>query len=116
MTLAHTIQRARLAQSLLEYVYVVGIVAALLVAMQVYMTRGIQAGVKYAADELGSQEGLPLESRMVTEHASEYTEDTANSRTEQVGSGGSRLRTMDHTTISSGDSEQVTITYEGEVP
>jgi hypothetical protein len=44
------------AQSISEYVLVIGLVSAALVGMQVYMKRGIQAVIKDSADELGIQE------------------------------------------------------------
>jgi len=43
------------AQSILEYIVLVGIIAAALTAMQFYFRRAIQAAVKVAADEIGSQ-------------------------------------------------------------
>ena len=39
----------------MEYAVLVGIVAAALVTMQTYITRGVQAGIKVAADQLGDQ-------------------------------------------------------------
>ncbi|MDP2940618.1 MAG: hypothetical protein Q8O13_11215 [Candidatus Omnitrophota bacterium] len=44
------------AQSLTEYVIVLGLVVVALTTMQVYMRRGIQAVVKVSADELGFQQ------------------------------------------------------------
>ncbi len=43
-------------QSIAEYVILIAIVSAVLVGMQVYMKRGIQAVVRVAADQVGSQE------------------------------------------------------------
>ncbi len=43
------------AQSISEYVILIGLVSMALIGMQVYMKRGIQAVVKEAADELGQQ-------------------------------------------------------------
>ncbi len=43
------------AQSISEYVILIGIVALALIGMQVYMRRGIQAVVKTAADQIGDQ-------------------------------------------------------------
>jgi hypothetical protein len=42
-------------QSLLEYAIILGVVALALGSMQIYLRRGIQAGIKIAADELGLQ-------------------------------------------------------------
>lgn len=43
------------AQSIMEYVVLLGVIAAALTAMQIYFKRGIQAVVKVAADEMGEQ-------------------------------------------------------------
>lgn len=43
------------AQSILEYVLILGIAAAALMLMQLYMRRSIQGVIKVAADELGEQ-------------------------------------------------------------
>lgn len=43
------------AQSISEYVILIGIIALALIGMQVYMRRGIQAVVKVAADQIGDQ-------------------------------------------------------------
>jgi len=44
------------AQSIAEYVVLIGVVSlALIMGMQVYMKRGIQAVIKTSADEMGSQ-------------------------------------------------------------
>lgn len=49
-------KRNSLGQSMGEYVVLIGIVTLALITMQTYMKRGIQAGIKIAADELGRQE------------------------------------------------------------
>ena len=43
------------AQSIVEYTFIIGIVATALLMMQLYMKRSIQAVVKVASDELGNQ-------------------------------------------------------------
>ncbi len=43
------------AQSTLEYAVVIAIIAAALIAMQVYIKRGIQGRMKQASDDVGSQ-------------------------------------------------------------
>jgi len=45
-------------QNIIEYTLILGIVVLALSAMQTYVRRGIQAGIKIAADELGPQEGV----------------------------------------------------------
>jgi Flp pilus assembly pilin Flp len=42
-------------QAILEYGILIGIVTAALVTMQTYIKRGVQAGIKVAADQLGDQ-------------------------------------------------------------
>ena len=42
-------------QAIVEYAVLIGIVAAALVTMQTYIKRGIQAGIKVAADQIGDQ-------------------------------------------------------------
>lgn len=43
------------AQSILEYVLILGIVAVALSSMQLYFKRSIQAAIKLAADDIGDQ-------------------------------------------------------------
>src|SRR3990167_6310436 len=50
------IMHAKHGQSLLEYVILISIVGAVLVAMGPYMKRGVQAVVKVTADQLANQE------------------------------------------------------------
>ena len=44
-------------QNLMEYAIIIGIVVVAVSAMQTYIRRGIQAMIKVAADEMGTQEG-----------------------------------------------------------
>lgn len=46
----------RRAQSVIEYSLVLAVVAAVFVAMQTYLKRSIQAGIRISADQLGNQE------------------------------------------------------------
>ena len=43
------------AQSILEYVVVIGVVSAALAAMQLYLRRAVQSVVKITADQIGDQ-------------------------------------------------------------
>lgn len=43
------------AQSILEYVVILGVVAMALATMQIYFRRSINAAIKLTADEIGSQ-------------------------------------------------------------
>lgn len=46
------------AQSVIEYAILIGIVASALMAMQVYIKRGVQAGIKVSADELLGEQSV----------------------------------------------------------
>ena len=48
--------RERSGQVTFEYAIIIGIVITALTLMQVYIRRGIQAGIQVAADEIGLQE------------------------------------------------------------
>lgn len=51
--------RRKLGQSILDYAILLGVITTTLVGMQFYIKRGIQAGIKVSADQLGCQgEGL----------------------------------------------------------
>jgi len=43
------------AQSVLEYAVVIGVITAALIAMQVYVKRGIQGGMRSSLDSVGEQ-------------------------------------------------------------
>jgi len=71
------------AQSIAEYSLFLTLVAAALLTMQVYMKRGFQGVLKFAADEVGSQEeevaaenmivpGSPEDSQFTTVRANSY--------------------------------------------
>lgn len=42
-------------QAIVEYAVLIGIAATALVVMQTYIKRGVQAGIKVAADQIGDQ-------------------------------------------------------------
>ncbi|MBU1726890.1 MAG: hypothetical protein KJ880_04610 [Candidatus Omnitrophica bacterium] len=46
----------RKAQSLIEYSFVLVIVLSVFIFMETYLKRGVQAGIKISADQLGKQE------------------------------------------------------------
>lgn len=49
------------AQGIMEYSIVIGLVVSVFVVMQAYLKRGIQAGIRISADQLGNQEeGTPI--------------------------------------------------------
>jgi len=45
----------KMGQSVAEYSILISVIAAALLAMNIYMKRGIQATIKYSADQFGSQ-------------------------------------------------------------
>jgi hypothetical protein len=49
--------RTKIGQTTFEYAIIIGIVVTALTMMQVYIRRGIQAGIQVAVDEIGIQEG-----------------------------------------------------------
>jgi hypothetical protein len=50
----HFIQKT-MGQSIAEYSILISVIAAALFTMQIYMKRGIQAAIKYNADQFGNQ-------------------------------------------------------------
>ncbi|MFH1655291.1 MAG: hypothetical protein ABH954_01615, partial [Candidatus Omnitrophota bacterium] len=77
------------AQSIAEYSLFLTLVAAALLTMQVYMKRGVQGVLKFAADEVGSQEeevaaenmivpGSPEDSQFTTVSENSYKVYTKN--------------------------------------
>ncbi len=56
------------AQSTLEYVILIGVVVAALIAMGIYMKRGAQGQLRQAADQIGEQysAGLTTSNYLVT--------------------------------------------------
>lgn len=44
----------RKAQSIAEYAILIGVVASAIMAMNVYIKRGVQAGIKMSIDQMGS--------------------------------------------------------------
>ena len=64
-----------LGQSIAEYAVLISVVAAALLAMQIYMKRGIQAAIKCSTDQFGSQEYLETNRTVV---ATNSTIDTAS--------------------------------------
>lgn len=90
------------AQSILEYVVLLGIVGLALGTMGLYFRRSIQSVIKIAADELGSQEDTEEESlytRTIPE--SNITTVTTGQETLNIGTGG-QDRSWDTTQTASG--------------
>ena len=96
------------AQTIMEYAIILGFVAVALSAMQVYIRRGIQAGIKVAADELGNQQDAEKidPGKSITGNSEINTRATSN-QTIEVFEGGSQTVDIDKTTTASGGSEYI---------
>lgn len=83
-------QRIR-GQSIIEYSIVIALVVGIFTVMQAYLKRGIQAGVRVSAEQLGVQEnGLadtdPREGTVWTQHEEKETEvPTTNTKSIYIG-------------------------------
>ncbi len=87
--------RHKYGQVVFEFAIILAIVAVALAMMQLYLRRGIQAGIKIAADELGQQSGsveLDMEAGTVSESLTRM--DSESSRTIAHGLGGAHALTM----------------------
>ena len=51
-------------QSIAEYAVLIGIVSAAIMGMNVYIKRGVQAGIKQSVDQMASQEDGAVETRL----------------------------------------------------
>ena len=78
-------------QSTLEYVILLGFIVAALIAMGVYMKRGIQGRLRQSTDQVGEQ----YSARNTT---SKYTVTTNTSQTENMESGGKTTTNIDTNT------------------
>lgn len=98
----------RKGQSIIEYAVILGLVVAGLTAMQVYIKRGIQAGIKVAADELGPQEKAEeLDPEKGTKAASEINTRTRSIQRVKLFEGGSQQVDVDSIYSSSGETTYV---------
>lgn len=101
-------------QSILEYAILIAVVIAALTAMQVYAKRGIQAGIKTAADQIGTQEdGMRYESGErrnravaaagdVLDRQSATTADSSRAITQSQAAGGGVSRAINEQTSTTG--------------
>lgn len=103
--------RKNKAQSTAEYAIVIGIVVAAAIAMQTYVKRGLQAGIKFAVDKAGSTattaknqyEPYYLQSTYTTEQTSGSTQSEELDATGKIIRGtdsGTKSRTGSQTTTS----------------
>ena len=87
-------------QSTLEYVILAGFVVAALIAIGVYMKRGIQGRLRESTDQIGQQYSV--------EHTtSEYTTNTDIDQKEVLSSGGVTTNTINKNTQTKTGSETV---------
>lgn len=100
------------AQSISEYVLVIGIVSIALISMQAYMKRGVQAVIKVASDQAGNQSAEEIDVQKGTKTDSQIT--TLNQDSERLQSfvGGSQTTTVAHTSTSSGETTNISIERE----
>jgi len=97
---------------MIDYVLLIGVVSAALIAMQVYMKRGIQGMVKVSADQLGPQQGQQV---LINFKKQSSTVSTTNTSTTgkistQKFEGGSQRKDTNTTTQSSSTSTSQVIT------
>lgn len=93
-------------QAIFEYAVILAIVALALGMMQVYLRRGIQAGIKIAADELGQQEGsVELDPTKGTTQTSLMSNRSSATRQIQYGQSGSRAVSAQESSQASGETE-----------
>ena len=76
------------AQSILEYTVVIAVVIAALSGMQLFFKRGIQASLKLAADQIGTQQDSAevdiVRGGIITSSESTSTMQTISSSTQQL--------------------------------
>ena len=65
----------RKAQSTLEYALIIAVVVGALVAMQVYVKRGLQGRYKSAADDMGEQYSPGYTTGVTTVHSTSSTQE-----------------------------------------
>ena len=100
--------RKEKAQSIMEYAILIGIVSAAIMAMNVYVKRGVQAGIKFSADQMGSQKNGMLSKdydKQETIRLSQYESGQNNRDVVSLASGsGSQTRTFTYSSTNTGKS------------
>ena len=102
-------------QAVVEYAILIGVVTVAIVGMQTYAKRGLQAGIKLAADQLGDQRQGASEIDLsvdwkkkgdskiaTTTHASGTNPKAPATRIVESNAGGARVYRTDEVTTSSG--------------
>lgn len=91
-------------QSMAEYAILIAIVSAALLAMQVYMRRGIQGVIKAAADDVGKQEDSRDEAEKGPSLESTYSTNASKTGEQREYANGSTRSEIDETQHVSGES------------
>ena len=94
----------RQGQNITEYMLILGIVVAAFIGMQIYIKRGIQAAIKVASDELGSQESEEIDIEKGTKTNSLINTLTDSTRRIRLYDGGTQNTEIDTNTQSTGPS------------
>jgi Flp pilus assembly pilin Flp len=93
------------AQSITEYVIIIGLVSIALIAMQNYMKRGIQAVIQSAADDVGAQKDAAEIDPVKGETLSSRFETTSLGKVNvEVSGSGSTSRVIDRESSTTGTS------------
>ena len=97
-------RRIRKAQSTAEYAIVIGLVIAAIVAMQIYVKRGLQGKVKDAVDYKDSQDTVTGTTAQYEPYYTQSSMSSSQSATdkEEVAKGGGVSRTVDTTATRTG--------------
>ena len=94
------------AQAIIEYAVLFGLVTAVLMGMQGYLKRGVQAGVKVAADQIGNQSNGLVDSDLKLDWKrkgdTEVFTRSASSKVTESRAQGERVHRVDERTTSSG--------------
>ena len=100
-------------QNTAEYAIVVGLVVAAALAMQTYVKRGLQAGIKYGVDKTGSATTAQYEpyylrsqySTTANQQSQDYEAVTQDGKTVRESTGGAKTRTGSQTTLNTDNAD-----------
>jgi hypothetical protein len=96
-------------QNMMEFAIILMVVSAAIAAMSVYGKRAIQGSVKTLSDQLGTQTSQGADDKAVTVTHSESESMSSGDTNIQDAEGGSRLKTIDSSDHSWGNSASVTV-------
>ena len=100
------------AQSISEYVLVIGIVSIALISMQAYMKRGVQAVIKVASDQAGSQDAEEIDVQKGTKTKSKVTTISQGTKSLTSSLGGEQTINEERSSTSSGETISISIERE----